>query len=210
MYGEFTVLAKKNSTLRFMVLLLVKYLPFQHVLNVFILKILKRQHSVVFIGSDNVMSCYAIVAPKGAAFKTVRTLGTCFFAVFFFGTLQFSDAAFLNTHNIPQTVHSKIGRQIFRITTSRNLELSATFRACNLVICSLKLFQTTKAKCMKARRYFWISEQAHKHKTGYFFIKVVFDMFLRCLTAEKHFRIFYELRGKSLTSKEVRESVGLF
>ena len=74
---------KKNSTLRFMVLLLAKYLPFQHVLNVFILKILNRQHSVVFIGSDNVMSCNAIVAPKGAAFKTVTTLGTCFFAVFF-------------------------------------------------------------------------------------------------------------------------------
>ena len=62
---------------------------------------------------------------------------------------------------------------------------------------------------MKARRYFWIRKQAHKHRTGYFFIKVVFDMFLRCLTAEKHFRVFYELRGKSLTSKEVRESVGL-
>ena len=192
-----------------MVLLLAKYLPLQHVLNVFILKILNRQHSVVFIGSDNVMSCNSIVAPKGAAFKTVRTLDTCFFAVFFGGgTLQSSDVTFLNSHNIQQTVHSKIGRQIFRKTTSRNLELSATFRACNLamfVICSLKLVQTTKAKCMKARRYFWIRKQAHKHRTGYFFIKVVFDMFLRCLTAEKHFRVFYELRGKSLTSKEVRE-----
>ena len=90
MYGEFTVLAKKNSTLRFMVLLLAKYLPFQHVLNVVILKILNRQHSVVFIGSDNVMSCNAIVAPKGAAFKTVTTLGTCFFAVFFWA--HFSSA----------------------------------------------------------------------------------------------------------------------
>ena len=101
-----------------MVLLLAKYLPLQYVLNVFILKILNRQHSVVFIGSDNVMSCNAIVAAKGAAFKTVRTLGTCFFAVFFFfgggGTLQSSDVTFLNCHNIQQTVHSKIGRQIFR------------------------------------------------------------------------------------------------
>ena len=147
---------QKKLTLRFKVLLLAKYLPLQHVLNVFILKILNRQHSVVFIGSDNVMSCSAIVAPKGATFKTVRTLGTCFFAVFF-GTLQSSDVAFLKSHNIQQTVHSKIGRQIFRITTSRNLELSATFRACNLAmfaICSPKLVQTTKAKCMKARRYF--------------------------------------------------------
>ena len=162
------------------------------------------------------MICFKERTPSPFALTindTVRTLGTCFFAVFFFGTLQSSDVAFLNSHNIQQTVHSKIGRQIFRIATSRNLELSATFRACNLAmfaICSLKLVQTTKAKRMKARRYFWISEQAHKHRTGYFFIKVVFDMFLRCLTAEKRFRVFYELRGKSLTSKEMRESVGLF
>ena len=36
---------------------------------------------MVFIGSDNVMSCNAIVAPEGATFKAIETLGACFVAV---------------------------------------------------------------------------------------------------------------------------------
>jgi len=202
---------KKTSTLPFQGLSSSKkYWPLQHVLNVLILNILNRQHSVVFIDSDNVMSCNAIVAPEGATFKAIKKFGTCFFAV---SGLHSSDVAFFNIHNIQQTVRSKIGRQVFRISTSRNLERSATFRTCNLAmfaIRSLKLVQTTKAKCMKTRRYFWISERAHTQTTGYFFMKVVFDMFLRCLTSEKHFRVFYELRGEFLTFKEMRESVGFF
>ena len=153
-----------------MMFLLAKYWPFQHVFNVLIFKILNRQHFVVFIGSDNVMSSDAIVAPEGATFKAIETLAACFVAV---STLHSIDVAFLNSHDIQQTVHSKVGRQVFRISTSRNLKLSATFRACDLAMFatrSLKLVQTMKTKCMKARQYFWISERAHTHRTGYFFM----------------------------------------
>ena len=106
-----------------MMFLLAKYWPFQHVFNVLIFKILNRQHFVVFIGSDNVMSSDAIVAPEGATFKAIETLGACFVAV---STLHSIDVAFLNSHDIQQTVHSKVGRQVFRIFTSRNLKLSAS------------------------------------------------------------------------------------
>ena len=81
---------------------------------------------MVFIGSDNVMSCNAIVAPEGATFKAIETLGTCFLTV---STLHSSDVTFLNCHDIQQTVHSKVDRQVFRITAPGNLKLSATFRA---------------------------------------------------------------------------------
>ena len=119
------------------------------------------------------MSCNAIVAPEGATFKAIETLSACFVAV---STLHSTDVAFLNGHDIHQTVHSKVGRQIFRITAPRNLKLSATFWTSDLAMFAtrwLKLVQTMQAKCMKARQYFWISERAHTHRTRHFLVWVV-------------------------------------
>ena len=168
--GNFTLLAKELQLFFFMVLLLAIHCTFQHVFNVFILKISNRQHSMCLIRFNQVMSCTAIFAPEGATLKAIETLGACFFAV---STLHSTDVAFLNSHDIQQTVHSKVGWQVFRITAPGNLELSATFRTSDFAVLatrSLKLVQTMEAKCMKARQYFWISERAHTHRTGHFLV----------------------------------------
>ncbi len=78
------------------------------------------------IALDSIMKAYAIgFTPERTALEAVETLGAFLVAV---STFDCGGIALLNGQYIQQTVDAKVGRQLVKISASRDFTLSSAFR----------------------------------------------------------------------------------
>ena len=167
--------------------LLAKCWSLQHGLDVLILKILQCQRFVFFVGAYYVMSQNTFLAPERTTLEAIEGLGAALVAV---STFHVSCTALFNCQDIKQTVDTKIGGKLAGISTSRDLKLSSTLRACNFATDaarSLNSVQAMKTATVQTRQLLWISECTHTHRTGYFIMKIV----------QQGFYIHSEIRKRS-------------
>ena len=89
-----------------------------------------------------------ILAPESTTLKAVKALGAALFAI---PTLNSSNTALFDGQHVKETVDAKVSWKILKISTSRNMNLFPTFRACDDIVVATRSknpVQTLQAKDM--------------------------------------------------------------
>ena len=88
------------------------------------------------------------LAPESTTLEAIKALGAALFAI---STLNSSNTALFDGQHVKETVDAKVSWKILKISTSRNLNLFPTFRACDDIVAanrSKNPVQTLQAKDM--------------------------------------------------------------
>ena len=88
------------------------------------------------------------LAPESTTLKAVKALGAALFAI---PTLNSSSTALFDGQHVKETVDTKVSWKILKISTSRDLNLFLTFRACDDIVAATRSknpVQTMQAKDM--------------------------------------------------------------
>ena len=95
-----------------------------------------------------VMNDAVSLAPECTTLEAVKALGAALFAI---PTPDFSSIALFDDQHVKETVDAKVGWKILKISTSRNMNLFPTFRACDDIVAATRSknpVQTMQAKDM--------------------------------------------------------------
>lgn len=113
---------------------------------------------MISVSSNDVVSKYALVAPKHATLKTIRGLGAFLVTV---SACRLVGFAFLDGQHIDHAVEIETGGKIFEITSFRDSTECLTIWASDCVSTmagSVPLFQAIQAETVQALQLFWIGE----------------------------------------------------
>jgi len=115
---RFTVLAKEFQFFSPMSLMFTTtHRPLQYIFIVLVLKVFKRQNTVIFKAFHDVVCSYALLAMKYATLETVRSLGALFVTI---STSYWAASAFFDSQqHINESNQIKTGWKIFQIATFR-------------------------------------------------------------------------------------------
>jgi len=114
---RFTVLAKEfQFFFRMSLMFTTTHRPLQYIFIVLVLKVFRRQNTVIFKAFDDVVCSYALLTIKYATLKTVRSLGALFVTI---STSYWAASAFFDSQHINEAIQIKTGWKIFQIATFR-------------------------------------------------------------------------------------------